>query len=669
MLLCAALGCTGDVDGGPAGPSTGAGLPGGVPDPGRVVLHRLNRTEYDNTVRDLLGTSLRPAQAFPDDDVSYHFDNVAEVLSLSPLHVEMIQQAAEQLIDEAVTVSTGEAVFEHEAEELGSTVGAAGDGYWNLWSNGEISATIVAPADGDYAFAVRAWQSAAGPDPAHMTLSVDGVEIAAFDVAVEGSPGERYEATAPRVREGSHQFTVAFTNDFYMPDVGADRNLYVDWLQVRGPIGAVVGNPLRERIYVCEEETRECARAIFEAFARRAWRRPVTGAELDHLLTFLDLATEQGDDFHTGVRQGLVATLVAPHFVYRVEIDPDPSALEPHPLSDHELASRLSYFLWSTMPDAELFELADAGTLSDDAVLLAQVRRMLADPKADALVTSFAGQWLQFRDIGDFEPDYAVYPSYSPEFGQALRRETELFVRELLFGGAPLRELLTADWSFVDRDVAAHYGLDVALEPGFHRVTLPPERRAGILSKGAIHVVTSYPRRTSPVRRGAWVLERLLCDAPDDPPAGVEGLEEQMITAGTLRERMEIHRTNPICASCHDAMDGIGFALEAFDGVGAHRTEDGGAPILTDGVLDDGTEFDGAVELAALLAEDPRFYPCLAEKLLVYGVGRGTTPRDDVWLDVIAEQTREGGDTLSAMIEALVTSPPFRTRRGPGGRR
>jgi hypothetical protein len=649
-----AVSCEGAIDGPPAGP-------GGAPEAGTaaVTFHRLNRYEYDNTVRDLLGTTRRPAEDFPDDDVSYGFDNIAEVLSTSPLHVELYQRAAETLVAEALAPGAAEEVRQLEAEEVGSTVGAPSGEAWNLYSSGSIDAVVELPAAGDYRITVRAWQDAAGPEAARMTLAVDGVALGSFDVVAESAPGQD-ESVETALAAGPRQISVSFENDYWMDP--EDRNLHVDWIRIEGPLGAAGSNPARDRILVCAEQTPDCARLIFETFGRRAWRRPLTAEELDGLAAFLDLAAAEGEGFDRGIELGLTALLVSPSFLFRVELDgPDGE-----PVSGWELASRLSYFLWSSMPDDRLLDKAASGTLSDDPVLRAEVERMLLDERSRSLVESFAGQWLLTRDIGDVEPDYRVFPVWDPSLGQTMRRETELFFEEVLRADHPLPELLAADWSFVDDRLATHYGLP-PVGPGFVRTELPPERQAGLLGRASVHVVTSYPRRTSPVRRGKFVLERLLCDAPDDPPPGVEGLEEQMIETGTLRERMELHRTNPVCAQCHVAMDAIGLGMESFDAIGSHRLTDGGSPIDATGELPSGERFDGPVELAALLAEDPRFARCVAEKLLTYGAGRGLSTADRAWLDVITEHARGEGNHLRAMITAVVLSEPFRTR--PGGRR
>jgi hypothetical protein len=664
-LAAALFGCQGTV----GEPGQDLGSPRAAADPGTVTLHRLNRAEYNNTVRDLLGTEQRPADDFPPDDRGYGFDNIASVLVLSATHVEMYQAAAETLVDEALASGASEALQQFEAETVGGSAGGANGAAWNLSSNGEVAPPVTVEAAGEYRVVVRAWAQQAGPDPARMTLTVGGTMLDTFDVTgTEGAPG-MYEATTT-LAAGLHVVSAAFVNDFYDEASGADRNLLVDWIRVEGPIGAMPGeSSARARIMICDpadSSEAACADEIFGAFARRAWRRPVTEAELDRLRGFLDVARSQSEGFEAGIRLGLIGILTAPQFVFRVETDADPAATEPHRVSDYELATRLSYFLWSSTPDDTLLDLAAAGQLQNDEVLVAQVDRMLDDPKSEALVQNFAGQWLHARNITDHAPDYMTYPDFDEELRASYRTEIDMFFREFLTDDIPVEEMLTADWTYVDSRLARHYGLP---DPGtgFQRVTLPMERSAGILSKGGLLMVTSYSRRTSPVKRGQWVLSQLLCSEPPPPPPGVEALEELEVM-GTLRQRLEAHRTNPVCFACHSQMDPIGFGLENFDGVGMFRTMEGESAIDSSGELPNGETFTGAAELGNILAGDDRFTTCVAEKLSTYAIGRGFEGRaDEAWVDDVAQRGRAQGSSLRAFITAIVTSDPFRMRRGQGG--
>lgn len=659
LVAVLALGCQGKLfEPGGGGPADGG-------DPGRVTMHRLNRVEYNNTVRDLLGTTQTPADDFPFDDYGYGFDNIADVLSLSPTQVELYQRAAEALVAEAlaITIALDERV---EAESLVGDNGAATGDAWRLTSNGEVATTVAVDTAGTYRIAIRAWGDQAGPDPARMSVLIDGAVAQTFDVTATSDAPATYELTA-ELATGDRRIAAAFINDYYEPDLGLDRNLAVDFIEVQGPVGGggAGDNPLRDRIVICDPSTgRDCLRDILTAFTTRAWRRPVTAAELDGLLAVVDTATEAGDDVDTGLALALERVLLSPHFIFRVEIDPNPNGGAPHPLSDHELASRLSYFIWSSMPDDELFELAAAGELNDPEVIRQQVERMLADPKAEALVDNFAAQWLYLRGLPEHEPDYAVYPDYDQELEAALRTETSLLIREFLFDDLGADHLLTADFTYVNARLAQHYGLDV---PGvgdeFQRVSLAGTSRAGLLTQGAILTVTSYPTRTSPVKRGKWVLEQLLCSEPPPPPPGVEGLPEDGATGGTIREQMERHRTDPVCASCHVEMDAIGFGLEHFDGVGAYRADYGDAAIDATGELS-GSAFDGAQELGLVVSADPRFARCITEKMFTYALGRGPVAADDRYLDAITLAFVDQGFNLRDLIAEIATSSPFRYRRG-----
>jgi hypothetical protein len=640
-------------------------MPGPDADPGRVTLHRLNRVEYENTVRDLLGTTLRPADDFPADDRGYGYDNIADVLSLSPVQVEMYFNAATSLLDEALDlVQVGARRF--EAEAMTSTTGAVAGTAFNLYSAGSVQQSVPITASGRYRISVRAWAQQAGDEPAKMSIDVDGLPIATVDVeALQSAPGV-YEAET-MIDEGSAILGASFLNDYYDEPSGADRNLLVDFVEIEGPIGVAAGNPLRARIVVCEAMAASptpCLRQIAERFGKRAWRRPLTAEELDRLVVLAQAGLDAGDDVESAMRAMLGSMLVSPHFLFRVELDPDPSSTAPHPLSDYELASRLSYFLWSSMPDDTLFEVADSGMLQDDATLAAQVQRMLDDEKASALLDNFAGQWLFIRALDDHTPDYATFPDFDDALRAAMRTETELFVREFLFGDETLDRLLTADFTFANDRLADHYGLPSPGGATLERVTLTGGERRGLLTQGSLLTVTSFPTRTSPVKRGKWVLEQLLCEPPPPPPPGVEGLTKEDMPTGSLRERMEQHRSNPECAACHTSMDPIGFGFEQYDGIGTFRTRDQSFAIDPSGMLPGGAAFAGPLELAALLASDARLPHCMAEQLFIYALGRGPERHDQADLDAIAEGFVAGGHRFRQLAELVATSHAFRYRRG-----
>lgn len=633
-------------------------------DPGRVTMHRLNRVEYNNTVRDLLGTTKTPADDFPADDRGYGFDNISDVLSISPLQLELYERAAEDLAIEAMLLPSQSEKLLTEAETLQGQVGAVSGDAWNLWSSGELPLTYEFPSTGKYRVKARVWGDQAGSEPVQVNLLLGGTVAGTFDVASTSASPEEISAEAD-VNAGTKVVSVEFLNDYYDEASGADRNLYIDWIEVEGPLGATGANPIREKIVVCDIATGDpaCVRQVIEKFAERAFRRPLQAAEVDKLVAFVDLAKAQGQTVDQGVQLALQAILTSPHFVFRVEVDPDPASLEKHPLNDFELASRLSYFIWSSMPDEELLQAAREGRLQDPAELEAQVARMLEDPRAEALIDNFAGQWLYTRALDDHTPDYYAFPDWDEDLKESMRTETELFFREFLYGDLPVSQMLTADFTFLNDRLAEHYGLPA---PGgdFVRVNLDDPNRMGLLTLGSLLTVTSFPTRTSPVKRGKWVLTQLLCDEPAPPPANVEGLPTEEVPTGSIRDRLEQHRADPTCASCHKIMDPLGFGLESFDGIGAFRTEDSGFPVDSTGELPSGEKFNGAVELSQIVSADPRFPECVAEKMFTYALGRGAEIPDAPYLKHINEEFEARGQTLKQLIAVIATSEPFRMRRG-----
>lgn len=634
-------------------------------DVGRVTLHRLNRTEYNNTVRDLLGDDTRPADDFPDDDFGYGFNNIADVLSMSPLHIEMYTQTAETLIDDALAGGAVDPTTErYEAETVGGAVGSASGGEWNLFSNGSVETVHTFAADGEYTFRVSARQQQAGPDDAIMSVTLNGQPLETFDVAPESLT--TFEVTA-QVDQGTHAVGVTFENDYYDADIPADRNLLIDWFEVEGPLGATgEPSPQRAAILTCdpaETGETECAQEIIRGFGERAWRRPMSDAEVERLAQFVDLATTEGDDFETGIRLALQAILVSPNFIFRVETDADPTSDEAHSLSQYEMASRLSYFLWSTMPDDELFGLAEEGSLQDEAVLREQVQRMLDDPKAQALVDNFATQWLFIDVIQDVDPDYQLFEDFDDDLRSSMRTETRMLVSELIDKNADVTELLLADYTYMDGRLSEHYGMGNVSGEEFQRVDLQGEARRGLLGHGGLLTSLSYPTRTSPVRRGAWVLGNLMCSEPPPPPPGVENLPMEMGQGETLREQMEAHSSDPACSACHKLMDPIGFGMENYNAIGAWRDQDNGLPVDSSGELPDGSSFNGAYELAGILAKDDKYKTCTTEKMLTYGLGRGVENWDEPQLEVLAERLGEDFG-FRDLITEIVLSPAFRMRRG-----
>lgn len=641
-----------------------------VIDPGHVTVHRLNRAEYNNTIRDLLDLPLKPAETFPPDDFGYGFNNIADVLTVSPLLFEMYDKAAKELIDEAMKQASQSKTVKFEAENGNPSVGGQSGDFWNLWSNGELGQNVDLPADGKYRIKVRAYESNAGGEHAKMELLVNSRVVQTFDVtATRDNPAE-YTYTGD-FQKGNPAVSVRFINDYFQN--GEDRNLYVDWVTVEGPLDAKTSNPQRDKIMVCEptdDNDVNCAKQVLSSFGARAWRRPLTTAEVDELATFVDVAKAQGDGIDQGIQLALRAILLNAKFIFRVEQDQPDKGEASYDLSQYELASRLSYFLWSSMPDARLFELARDGKLNDDEVLRAEVKRMLADDRAKALVDNFATQWLYIDAVLDSNPDYELFPMFKPSLAQAMRMETYMFVSDWMQSDAQLAELLTANYTYLNGELAQHYQIGGVEGADFKRVEYQDaDNRRGLLTHGSILTARSYPNRTSPVLRGVWVLEQLLCSEPPPPPADVEGLKENGVDPNaTLRERLEAHRSDPSCIGCHQTMDPIGFGLENYDAVGNWRTMEKGQPIDSLGELPDGRSFSNAKELSGVLANDPKLNECMTEKMMTYALGRGIYAKygesDYAQVHEITKAL-EGKASTHELITQIVLSKAFRSKRNP----
>jgi hypothetical protein len=450
----------------------------------------------------------------------------------------------------------------------------------------------------------------------------------------------------------------------------------VDSLEVQGPIEAAP-RPVPEshsRIIFRDPkpgETRTCAREILGRFASRAFRRPATREEVDRLVDLAEAAMKDGDTFERGIQVALAATLVSPHFLFRVEMGNEPApGSERQTLGDFDLATRLSYFLWSSMPDDALFVLAREGKLRDEVTLEAQARRMLNDPRAQALVENFAGQWLHLRNLKSVAPAKDRFPAFDEALRLAMQRETELFFESIVREDRSVLEFLDSEYTFLNERLAKHYGVDGVTGPEFRRVLLSGDRRGGLLGQASVLTVTSNPTRTSPVKRGKWILEQLLGTPPPPPPPDVPELKDDkdVVLRGSLRERMEQHRANPSCAACHSRMDPLGFGLENYDAIGAWRDQDGAFPIDTTGTLPTGQSFRGPKELKAILkGKEKDFTGCLTEKLLTYALGRGLESSDDCTVDKIARAVAADGHRFSRLVVEIVKSAPFRERRARGG--
>jgi len=664
-------------------------------DPGRVTIRRLNRVEYNNTIRDLLGVQFRPADDFPTDDVGHGFDNIGDVLSVSPLLVEKYLAAAERIASEAVRVagSSQPKRIRRDRRELDKDDSARllSSGIYKLTSRSAVRGKFEAPRQGEYIVRVRAAGQQAGPELARVRVDVDDKELKTFDVdATESKPAD-YTARVT-LEVGSYRISATFVNDYYNPQAEdpkqRDRNLFVGFIELEGPVDppAAGANPSSSAgLVVTRPDDKTSLAAAADAtlapFIRRAFRRPVSDADVERHARFVKLAVDRGDSFERGIEAAVASVLVSPHFLFRWE--PDPGPIEPatkpadpapntpatRPLNPYELATRLSYFLWSSMPDKVLFDLAEQDQLGRPEILAEQVRRMLADPKAEALAVNFGGQWLNLRTLDEVTPDPRQFPDVTAGTRQDFRRESELLFLAIMRDDRPITEFLNADYTFVNERLARHYGLEGVSGKEFRRVSLASTPRAGVLTHASVLTLTSNPTRTSPVKRGKWILENILGTPPPDPPADVPQLEETQKTQpdASLRQQLEIHRRDANCAVCHTQMDALGFGFENFDAVGRWRDREGQHPIDASGELPGGKKFTGPKELIGVLrGRRTEFARMLASKLLTYALGRGLEPADRCTIDRVVKQLEAGEYRFSVLTTAIVSSEPFLWRRLEG---
>ena len=670
------------------------------PDPGRPLLRRLNRTEYANAVRDLLALEMDPSALLPPDDSGYGFDNNADILTLSPVLLERYLSAAGQI--------SSLAVGDPETRPGGQTIRIRQDASQDrhieglpLGTVGGGLAKVNLPLDGEYTIAVRYFRTNLGAmrglEYEHqLEISVDGerVHLAKFggdadfkwaleNITMAADDAERRSAVRLNLKAGPHEIGVAFldmpgentlrlqpfirsSNDTLDPSGHA----HVDSFTITGPFNATGpgDTPSRRKIFVCRPRTSSekepCARRILSSLAHHAYRGLEKPVDLDRLMTFYK--SEQ--DFERGIQIALQRLLSSPKFVFRSETDPATvPAGSAHRVSDLELASRLSFFLWSSIPDDELLTLAAQGKLKNASVLDQQIRRMVKDPRAQALTQNFAGQWLYLRNLKNQIPNSLEFPDFDDNLRQALQRETELFFSSIVEEDRNVLELMTADYTFLNERLAKHYGVPNIYGSHFRRVAVTDEARKGLLGQGSILMVTSHTDRTSPVVRGKWILENLLGSPPPPPPAMVPPLKESAEREGgkilSMRERMEEHRGNPACSGCHSIMDPIGFAMENFDAVGAWRTHEARVPIDASGQLLDGTKVNGIVELKKVLLKRPdTFVQTFTEKMMTYALGRGLAYSDMPTVRRIVRDSARNNYKFSAIVSEIVKSTPFQMR-------
>lgn len=688
------------------------------PHPGRTqAFHRLNQAEYRNAIRDLLDLEIDVATLIPADAPDQNgFDNIATSLSLSPALLERYVSAAKKISRLAVgEAPTGGAVIETYDVPLNLMQTDQQSEDLPFGSRGGTAASHYFPVDGEYQIKVRLQTNyvgyVRGVDEAHeIEFRLDGKRVAQFTFGGEapGTPApisfsgnirgtddwEDYflHADDPleaniQIPAGPHTIGITFPRETWeeegvlQPRQTAfalavnempDTNPRLNSLQITGPlsISGLGDTPSRRRIFSCSpnaaSEERACAQDILATLARRAYRRPANATDVDTLMEFYQAGRLEGT-FDKGIQFALERLLADPDFLYRVERDPvDMPSGSNYQVTDTELASRLSFFLWSSIPDDELLAVAEQGTLSDPSVLEVQVRRMMADPRSQAMVDNFVGQWLYLRNMRGVYPDPNIFPDFDENLRDAFRRETELFVGNQLQTDATLLEMLSADYTYVNQRLAEHYRIPGVYGNRFRRVALNDTQRGGLLSHGSVMTVTSYPNRTSPVLRGKWVLENLLGAPPPEPPPNVPALEEERDGQPlSMREAMEQHRANPVCASCHRLMDPIGFSLQNYDAIGGWRDlNEGGTPVDASGVLPDGAAFEGRAGLRDLLLDRPDdFVGTVTEKLLMYALGRGTEYYDTPVVRKIVRDAASGNYRWSSIILGIVKSTPFQMRR------
>jgi hypothetical protein len=669
---------------------------------GRPALHRLNRTEYANAIRDLLALDIDASTLLPPDDSAYGFDNISEALGLSPSLQEHYVSAAMKI----------------GALAVGDRGMAAGGETWRIPSSlsqdqhieglplgttGGFQILYNFPLDGEYAFQAKLYRTnldiMRGLEAPHQAeFSIDGrrILLTTFGGPAElaslfSKPTETGDAVDARLRvrvpvkAGPHVLAVTFLEDSssaeparLQPYIRSSTDNF-DWtghphlqvVSVAGPFHATGpgDTPSRRRLFVCHPATatqeEPCAKRIVSTLLRRAYRQPVTDVEVKRAMQFYESGSRDGG-FESGIEFALQRTLASPNFIFRSERDPADALPETtHPVGDFELASRLSFFLWSSIPDDLLLDRAGEGRLRNTESFYREVRRMLADPKASTLVTSFADQWLQLRNLKNVQPNSDKFPDFDDNLRQGFRRETELLFESVLREDRSVLDLMNADYTFVNERLARHYGIPDIYGSRFRRVPVTEEARHGLLGQGSILALTSHAERTSPVVRGKWILENLLASPVPPPPPDVPPLKENQEgdKPRSIREQMTEHRATPVCASCHKMMDPIGFSLENFDAVGAWRSAEEGLPIDATGQLSDGTMVDGVVDLRKALLRDPEaFVTAFTEKLLTYALGRGLDYRDMPAVRAIVARTAGENYRMSAIILAVANSTPFRMR-------
>jgi hypothetical protein len=638
------------------------------PDPGRVVAHRLNRSEYANTVRDLLGVDFRANEEFPADDSVYGFDNIGAALTISPTHMQKYLAAAERIASRAVGGDPlpKPGVFNRK------------DRVRRLDAD-TIQVDDIVEYDAEYLVRANLIGHRGKEDKAvTVVISVDGKPVKTESVPVQISAVNQQGGATQRgtvearvfLPGGMHRFRAEFVDDTDLEKIPADqrfnnnRNIYPESIELSGPFAPATPQKVAKKVLVCDPAFgAACVDRILTGLAHRAYRRPVPRDEVAGITAIFDKAKAAGYTPAQSLQFAIAKILVSPSFLFKIERDPKPGAIAP--ITDVELASRLSYFLWSSMPDDELLKLAESNKLRP--ALDQQIRRMLADPKSSAFADNFAGQWLEVRGLDGVKRDAKKFPEWTPELKDAMATETRMFFAAVMRDDRPITDFIDGKYTFLNERLAKHYGIDGVKGPDFRRVELTGDQRSGVFTQASVLTVSAYPTRTSVVLRGKYLLENLLNAPPPPPPADVPQINEEAVgTSLSLRQQMEKHRTDAVCASCHARMDPLGFGLESYDAIGRWRTQDGKFPVDPSGQFPNGKSFATAAEMKTLLKDNlPEFARCLAEKLLTYSLGRGVESADRRTIQDIVRQAEAKQYQFQSFVQAIVNSAPFQQRRAP----
>ncbi len=653
---------------------------GKTPNPGAVTLRRINRIEYRNSIRDLFRIDYEPASGFPGDDVGYGFDNIGDVLTLPPLLMDKYVRAAEEISQKVIVAPTSGPMFD-SPRKLSQLTADSGGNYegsrFVFFSNGKVTFEEQAPWTGRYTLQLGMAGSAAEGRFPKVVVSIDGKKVEEVTVETPNANNPVSFTVPLRLRTGKRIFEIAFVNDHYIPakdgQPAQDTNLYIYDLRITGQKPAeripdaalpeIHRELIRDSVPSASRSVTEAAKDVLRRVASRAYRRPATDDELDRLAKIVEQNVNAGETYEAGLQTAVAAILVSPHFLFKIEEPSHRIAGEYPLLNEFELATRMSYFLWSSTPDRELLTLASKNQLRQPGVLAAQLDRMLHDERARDFVRNFAGQWLTLRKLDQFVPNEGLFPDWSDSIRDLSRTESYYLFLYVLRENLSILRLLDADFSFMNESLARFYGIPGVSGDKFQMVSLKGQKRLGLLTHASVLAVTSNPTRTSPVKRGKWILDNILGTPPPPAPPGVPELEKGELT-GTLREQLEQHRANAACASCHKQMDPLGLALENYDAIGRWRTTERGNPIDASGELPTGEQIKNPGDLIRLIREkkSEQFVRTLTEKLMTYAIGRGIEYYDRCAIDKILADTSKNDYRFKELLLAILSSDPFQRK-------